>query len=62
MNAELANKYNAKASSLWIGTNIEGEFHKEENTRVWYKIDNEADYLQYLKDVLGKRLKGDLTD
>jgi len=59
-NAELVRKYGATGSSLWIGTYINGEFHKEQNTRVWYKIGNEKDYLEYLKGVLEKKLNGEL--
>jgi len=60
-NRELVMRYGATGSSLWIGIYIDGTFHKEENTTVWYKIKNEQDYLQYLKGVLEKRLAGDLS-
>lgn len=60
-NKDLTLKYGATGSSLWIGTYLDGEFHKEQNTRVWYKINNEQDYTTYLKDELEKRLKGDLS-
>lgn len=60
-NKELVEKYAATGSSLWIGTYVNGQFSKEQNINVWYKISNEADYLQYLKGVLEKRLKGDLS-
>ena len=60
-NRELVIKYGATGSSLWIGTYINGEFHKEENTNVWYKVRDEAGYLSYLKEVIDKRLSGDLS-
>ena len=60
-NRDLAVKYGATGSSLWIGTYVNGEFNKEENTNVWYKIRNEEDYLSYLKGLLDKRLAGDLS-
>ncbi len=60
-NRELVLKYGATGSSIWIGTYIDGEFHKEQNINVWYKLRNEADYLAYLKGVLDKRLSGDLS-
>lgn len=60
-NKELTVKYGATGSSLWIGTYINGEFHKEEDTNVWYKIRDEQGYLDYLKSVLDKRLSGDLS-
>jgi hypothetical protein len=60
-NAELTNKYGATGSSLMIGTYKGGKFTKEEDTKVWYKLNNEADYLGYLKGILDKRLNGDLS-
>jgi len=60
-NAELVKKYGVTGSSLWIGTYVDGKFSKEENVNVWYKINNEQEYLSYLKGVLDKRLKGDLS-
>ncbi|MBU0591005.1 hypothetical protein KKF81_06550 [Candidatus Micrarchaeota archaeon] len=60
-NQELVNKYGVTGSSLWIGTYVNGEFYKEQNVNVWYKIDNEADYLEYLKGILEKRLAGELN-
>lgn len=60
-NRELVKKYGVTSSSLWIGTYINGEFHKEQNTKVWYKIENEQDYLTYLKGILEKKLAGDLS-
>jgi len=62
VNGDIASKYDVKASSLWIGTYVGGKFHKGENTRVWYKINDEKDYLQYLKGVIDKRLSGDLSE
>lgn len=59
-NRDLVLKYGATGSSIFIGTYIGEEFHKEENTRVWYKINNEEDFMKYLKSVIEKRLKGDL--
>ena len=60
-NKDLVEKYGVTGSSLWIGTYINGTFHKEQNTNVWYKINNEQDYLNYLNEVLEKRLEGDLS-
>jgi hypothetical protein len=59
-NVELTNRYGATGSSLMIGVYKDGKFTKEEDTKVWYKLNNEEDYLSYLKGVLDKRLKGDL--
>ena len=60
-NRELSVKYGVSWSSLFIGTTVNGQFTKEENTRVWYKINDEDDYLAYLKEVLDKRLRGELS-
>lgn len=60
-NSEVTTKYGAKGSSLWIGTYINGEFHKEQDTNVWYKVRDEEDFLNYLKRLLDKRLSGDLS-
>lgn len=60
-NRDLAIKYGATGSSLWIGTYIRGELHKEENVNVWYKVNDEADYISYLKSIIDKRLAGDLS-
>ena len=60
-NAELVKKYGVTGSSLWIGVYDSSGFHKEENTQVWYKIDNKDNYLLYLKLIIDKRLNGDYT-
>ncbi len=60
-NREIVSKYGATGSSLWIGTYINGSFHKEVNNRVWYKIGDEEEYMTYLKGILEKRLAGDLS-
>jgi len=60
-NREVSTKYGATGSSLWIGTYINGEFHKEQNTNVWYKVRDEEGFLSYLKEFLDRRLSGDLS-
>lgn len=60
-NSEIVTKYEATGSSIWIGTYLDGQFYKEENTRVWYKINDEEDYMNYLKGEIEKRLNGDLS-
>jgi hypothetical protein len=59
-NREMVLKYGATSSSLWIGTIIDGALHKEQNFEVWRKIQNEGEYMEYLKGLLEKRLNGDL--
>lgn len=60
-NAELAAKYGATGSSLWIGVYDADGFHKEENVKVWYLINNKEAYSLYLTDLINKRLNGDLS-
>lgn len=59
-NREMVTKYGARSSSLWIGATIDGTFHKEQDFEVWRKIQNEGEFMQYLKRLLEKRLAGDL--
>jgi len=59
-NTELVKKYGAAGSSLWIGVYYKnGEFSKEENVNVWYKISNKEDYMNYLKGVIESKLSGE---
>jgi len=59
-NQELVKKYGATGSSLWIGTYAKnGSFSAEQNTNVWYKIDNKEAYMTYLKGVIEQKLAGD---
>lgn len=61
-NNELVVKYSPTGSSLWIGVyDKEGNFHKEENVNVWYKIKDKQDYMSYLKEIIEKRFAGDLS-
>ena len=58
-NYALAKKYGVTGSSLWIGVYTkDGKFFKEENTNVWYKINNKSDYLNYLKGIIETKLSG----
>ena len=61
-NNELVMKYGATGSSLWIGTYTkDGQFKAEQNTNVWYKINDKESYISYLKSLIEKRLSGDLN-
>jgi hypothetical protein len=57
-NAELVKKYEVTGSSLWIGVYNATGFHKEQNIKVWYKIGNETEYMQYFQAILQERLNG----
>ncbi len=60
-NAALAAKYNVTGSSLWIGVYDANGFHKEQDLKVWYLIDDPEAYSTYLSTMLSKRLNGDLS-
>jgi hypothetical protein len=60
-NKDLAIKYGATSASLWLGSYDKTGFRAEQNTNVWYKISNKQDYMNYLKDLIQKRLAGDMT-
>jgi hypothetical protein len=60
-NRALAEKYGVTGSSLWIGVYNGNGFHKEQDTKVWYLIDNEDAYTSYLSGIITKRLNGDLS-
>ena len=58
-NYNLAKLYEVTGSSLWIGTYTkDGNFFKEENVNVWYKINDKQAYMTYLKGVIEQRLNG----
>ncbi|MCX6820590.1 MAG: nitrophenyl compound nitroreductase subunit ArsF family protein [Candidatus Aenigmarchaeota archaeon] len=57
-NIELASKYGATGSSLWIGVYDSSGFHAEQNTNVWYKINDRQGYMSYLKDIITEKLSG----
>jgi len=58
-NKEKVMQYGVTGSSLWIGVYDETGFHPEQNTNVWYKINNKTDYMNYLKSVIEQKLKGE---
>jgi hypothetical protein len=58
---ELLKKYGADTSSLWIGTYVNGTFHKELKGAVWYKTGDPDEYKRYLKESIDKNLKGDFS-
>ncbi len=61
-NRDLVAKYRVNSASLWIGTYTkDGKFIAEQNTNVWYKVNDKEDYLAYLKGIIEKRLAGDLS-
>ena len=57
-NRELVIKYGATGSSLWLGTYKEEGFSAEQNTNVWYKIQDKTAYMNYFKGVIEQKLAG----
>ena len=57
-NKEIVSKYDASGSSLWIGVYDSTGFHAEQNTNVWYKINDKQAYMSYLKGVIAEKLSG----
>ena len=57
-NRELVMKYGATGSSLWLGTYKGEDFSAEQNTQVWYKIQDKTAYMNYLKGVIEQKLAG----
>ncbi|MFC2162517.1 nitrophenyl compound nitroreductase subunit ArsF family protein [Candidatus Altiarchaeota archaeon] len=55
-NELLAERYGASGSSLMIGVYDSNGFGKEEDTRVWYKLEDEKEYMTYLKAVIEAKL------
>jgi hypothetical protein len=60
-NLALAKKYEVTGSSLWIGVYDNNGFHKEQDIRVWYLIDDEDAYMTYLSDIISNRLNGNFS-
>jgi hypothetical protein len=60
-NRQLVEQYGPTGSSLWIGVYDRNGFHKEENSNVWYKINDKEAYMNYLGDLIRKRMDGDFT-
>jgi hypothetical protein len=66
LNTELAEnyaifkRYNTTTPSLCIGVYSKDGFHAEENTNVWYKVNDKEDYMTYLKGIIEKRLIGEV--
>lgn len=58
---EIVDKYGASGSSLMIGVYTPEGFKSEEDTKVWYKLGNPDEYETYLKDLIEKRLSGNMN-
>lgn len=61
-NTELVNQYEVTGSSLMIGVYDKDGFHKEENMKVWYMTGKKDESMEYLKELIEKRLAGDMSE
>lgn len=53
--------YGATGTSLWIGVYDENGFHAENDQQIWYKLQDKEAFIQYLKELIDKRLEGDMN-
>ena len=60
-NAALKTAYGVTGSSLWIGVYDADGFHPEQDTSVWYLIDDPDAYSAHLSALITRRLNGDLS-
>jgi len=60
-NALVTREYQISAISLQIGTTINGVKKRENLLNVWYYLEDEAGFENYLKPILEKRLNGELN-
>ena len=58
---EITNRYGAQGTSLWIGVYDENGFHSENDQGIWYKLRNREAFIIYLKNLIEKRLSGDMN-
>jgi len=60
-NAKLAEEYQVSSISLQIGTTINGVKTRENLQQVWYYLEDEEGFANYLVPLLQKRLIGELS-
>lgn len=60
-NRDITVEYQVTAISLQIGTTINGVKTKENLQQVWYYLEDEPGFENYLKPILEKRLRGELN-
>ncbi len=58
---DIVDTYGASGSSLMIGVYTPDGFKAEEDTKVWYKLGNPDEYEVYLKELIDKRLSGNMN-
>jgi len=59
-NSEITNRYGAQGTSLWLGIYDNNGFHAEDDLGIWYRINDKEEFIRYLKDLIEKRLSGDM--
>jgi hypothetical protein len=60
-NSAIAQEYEVSSISLKIGATIDGKKHIETLDKVWYHLNDEAGFENYLVSIIDERLKGELN-
>ncbi|MBT4174265.1 hypothetical protein HOC80_04770 [archaeon] len=60
-NREITNRYGASGTSLWIGIYDENGFRAENDQGIWYKLNDKEEFIDYLKNLIEKRLSGEMN-
>jgi hypothetical protein len=60
-NSEITNRYGAVGTSLWVGIYDENGFRAENDQGIWYKLGDKEAFIDYLKNLIEKRLSGDMS-
>jgi frataxin-like iron-binding protein CyaY len=60
-NEEITNRYGAQGTSLWIGVYDKKGFHAENDQKIWFKLRDKEEFITYLKDLIEKRLSGEMN-
>jgi hypothetical protein len=60
-NSEITNRYGAVGTSLWIGVYDENGFHADNDKGIWYKLNDKEAFIDYLKNIIEKRLSGNIN-
>jgi hypothetical protein len=58
--SDVVKEYGVTGPSLWIGVYTDDACYREENINVWYKVNDKEAYINYLRPLLEKRLRGEL--
>ncbi|MBT3298256.1 hypothetical protein HN385_04980 [archaeon] len=60
-NSEITERYGATGTSLWIGVYDINGFYAENDQSIWYKLNDKEEFIDYLKNLIEKRLSGEMN-